>query len=234
MTDAAGARAGSTVDGRQPRASRRASRPNAWCWSTCFARSAPTSRCSSSIRCTISPRPTSIAIELAERWGLNLVTLRAPAPSPGLWRTDTHECCAVHKVGPLFAALEATTSGSPAFAASSRRAGPTSRSRTVHAGLGRASCGRSARSPRGPPRTSGTTRRRTTFRCSRSTTVATRASAASRARPCRWIRQTRARGAGGTEAGMRHPHPAGLTSLGGSVESRSVVRRRHVSDDERP
>ena len=43
---------------------------------------------------------------LAERWGLNLVTLRAPAPSPGLWRTDTHACCAVHKVGPLFAALE--------------------------------------------------------------------------------------------------------------------------------
>ena len=43
---------------------------------------------------------------LAQRWGLNLVTLRAPAPSPGLWRQNTHECCAVHKVGPLFAALE--------------------------------------------------------------------------------------------------------------------------------
>jgi phosphoadenosine phosphosulfate reductase len=44
--------------------------------------------------------------ELAERWGLNLVNLRAEEPSPGLWEQDTHACCARHKVGPLFAALE--------------------------------------------------------------------------------------------------------------------------------
>jgi phosphoadenosine phosphosulfate reductase len=44
--------------------------------------------------------------ELAERWGLNLVTLRAAEPSPGLWRQDTQACCGRHKVGPLFAALE--------------------------------------------------------------------------------------------------------------------------------
>jgi phosphoadenosine phosphosulfate reductase len=44
--------------------------------------------------------------EIAARWGLNLVTLRAEAPSPGLWRQDTTACCARHKVGPLFAALE--------------------------------------------------------------------------------------------------------------------------------
>jgi phosphoadenosine phosphosulfate reductase len=44
--------------------------------------------------------------EIAERWGLNLVTLRADVPSPGLWREDTTACCARHKVGPLFAALE--------------------------------------------------------------------------------------------------------------------------------
>lgn len=44
--------------------------------------------------------------ELAERWGLNLVNLRAEEPSPGLWQQDTHACCARHKVGPLFAALE--------------------------------------------------------------------------------------------------------------------------------
>jgi phosphoadenosine phosphosulfate reductase len=43
--------------------------------------------------------------ELAERWGLNLVTLRAEEPIPGLWREDTHACCARHKVGPLFSAL---------------------------------------------------------------------------------------------------------------------------------
>lgn len=43
---------------------------------------------------------------IAERWGLNLVTLRADEPSPGLWRQDTTACCARHKVGPLFGALE--------------------------------------------------------------------------------------------------------------------------------
>lgn len=44
--------------------------------------------------------------EIAERWKLNLVVLRAPEPSIGLWRTSTDDCCARHKVGPLFAALE--------------------------------------------------------------------------------------------------------------------------------
>ncbi|MGH7465921.1 MAG: phosphoadenylyl-sulfate reductase [Longimicrobiales bacterium] len=44
--------------------------------------------------------------EIAARWGLNLVTLRAEVPSPGLWQQDTAACCARHKVGPLFAALE--------------------------------------------------------------------------------------------------------------------------------
>ena len=43
---------------------------------------------------------------LSERWNLNLVNLRAPAPQVGLWKTDTKACCGVHKVGPLFAALQ--------------------------------------------------------------------------------------------------------------------------------
>jgi phosphoadenosine phosphosulfate reductase len=38
---------------------------------------------------------------------LNLITLRAAAPQPGLWeREGTKACCDLHKVGPLFAALE--------------------------------------------------------------------------------------------------------------------------------
>jgi phosphoadenosine phosphosulfate reductase len=45
--------------------------------------------------------------ELAARWQLNLVNLRAAEPTPGLWQTDTQACCALHKVGPLFSALEA-------------------------------------------------------------------------------------------------------------------------------
>jgi phosphoadenosine phosphosulfate reductase len=44
--------------------------------------------------------------ELAERWTLNLVNLRAPEPKVGLWQTSTDDCCARHKVGPLFSALE--------------------------------------------------------------------------------------------------------------------------------
>ena len=43
--------------------------------------------------------------QIAARWDLNLVTLRADDPSPGLWQQSTDACCARHKVGPLFAAL---------------------------------------------------------------------------------------------------------------------------------
>lgn len=45
--------------------------------------------------------------ELAARWRLNLVTLVADEPRPGLWQESTDACCARHKVGPLFGALEA-------------------------------------------------------------------------------------------------------------------------------
>jgi phosphoadenosine phosphosulfate reductase len=44
--------------------------------------------------------------ELAKRWGLNLITLVADQPKPGLWQESTDACCARHKVGPLFSALE--------------------------------------------------------------------------------------------------------------------------------
>jgi phosphoadenosine phosphosulfate reductase len=44
--------------------------------------------------------------ELARRWSLNIVNLQAPEANVGLWKTDTTACCALHKVGPLFTALE--------------------------------------------------------------------------------------------------------------------------------
>ena len=44
--------------------------------------------------------------EIAAKWDLNLVTLKAAEPAPGLWRESTHACCARHKVEPLFAALD--------------------------------------------------------------------------------------------------------------------------------
>jgi len=44
--------------------------------------------------------------EMATAWKMNLITLKASEPKVGLWRESTEQCCAVHKVGPLFAALE--------------------------------------------------------------------------------------------------------------------------------
>jgi len=51
------------------------------------------------------PQTLAYRDEIARRWNLNLVTLRADVPSPGLWQEDTKACCARHKVEPLFAAL---------------------------------------------------------------------------------------------------------------------------------
>jgi len=51
------------------------------------------------------PQTMAYRDEIVKRWGLNLVTLRASAPAPGLWRESTDACCARHKVEPLFAAL---------------------------------------------------------------------------------------------------------------------------------
>ena len=165
---------------------------------------------------------------LAQRWGLNLVTLRAPAPSPGLWRQNTHECCAVHKVGPLFAALEEHD----VWFTGLRREQSASRSSLAEVepftlASGRC-CGRSVRSPCGLPRTSGTTRRRTTSRCCPSTTEATRALVASRVPRCRWIDQTQGRGAGVD----RSWNAALLLALAGpSIEASSVAAMSATTND---
>jgi phosphoadenosine phosphosulfate reductase len=44
--------------------------------------------------------------EMAAAWKMNLINLKAAEPQVGLWRESTERCCAVHKVGPLFSALE--------------------------------------------------------------------------------------------------------------------------------
>ena len=45
--------------------------------------------------------------ELTAKYGLHLITLKAPQPKVGLWQTEgTKACCDLHKVGPLFSALE--------------------------------------------------------------------------------------------------------------------------------
>jgi phosphoadenosine phosphosulfate reductase len=44
---------------------------------------------------------------MADRYQLNLINLRADEPRVGLWKIEsTDACCARHKVGPLFSALE--------------------------------------------------------------------------------------------------------------------------------
>jgi phosphoadenosine phosphosulfate reductase len=52
------------------------------------------------------PQTLAYRDALAERWGLQMINLRAEEPRPGLWQESTEACCARHKVGPLFAALE--------------------------------------------------------------------------------------------------------------------------------
>jgi len=52
------------------------------------------------------PQTLEYRDELAARWNLNLINLRAAEPQIGLWQQDTKACCARHKVEPLFAALE--------------------------------------------------------------------------------------------------------------------------------
>jgi phosphoadenosine phosphosulfate reductase len=44
--------------------------------------------------------------QLAREWHLNVVTIKAEQPQVGLWQVSTTDCCARHKVGPLFSALE--------------------------------------------------------------------------------------------------------------------------------
>jgi phosphoadenosine phosphosulfate reductase len=53
------------------------------------------------------PQTLEYRDEMTERWGLNLINLRAKEPSIGLWQAEsTQACCARHKVEPLFSALE--------------------------------------------------------------------------------------------------------------------------------
>jgi phosphoadenosine phosphosulfate reductase len=53
------------------------------------------------------PKTLEYRDQMAARYTLNLVNLRAAEPNVGLWQTDgTDACCARHKVGPLFSALD--------------------------------------------------------------------------------------------------------------------------------
>ena len=159
--------------------------------------------------------------EMAARYELNLVNLRAAEPKVGLWQTEsTDACCARHKVGPLFSALEALRRlvhgaaprsvaepgeppGSRAVPAAERQRHPEGR---PLAALDRARRVAVRQGPRHPA-------------AARSTSSATRASAASRARRCRSIRTIRARAAGRARSSS-----AGFTSSRRRRRSRTRPR----------
>jgi phosphoadenosine phosphosulfate reductase len=53
------------------------------------------------------PETLAYRDRLSAEWNLHLVNLQAAEARPGLWQTEsTQACCAHHKVGPLFSALE--------------------------------------------------------------------------------------------------------------------------------
>src|SRR6185503_14882604 len=52
------------------------------------------------------PETLAYRDEIADRWKLNVINLRAEQPAVGLWQQSTQDCCARHKVGPLFRALQ--------------------------------------------------------------------------------------------------------------------------------
>jgi phosphoadenosine phosphosulfate reductase len=53
------------------------------------------------------PETLAYRDDMAAKWKMNLINLRADEPRVGLWQMEsTDACCARHKVGPLFAALE--------------------------------------------------------------------------------------------------------------------------------
>jgi phosphoadenosine phosphosulfate reductase len=53
------------------------------------------------------PQTLEYRDEMTAKWQLNLINLKAPQPIVGLWQMEsTDACCARHKVGPLFSALE--------------------------------------------------------------------------------------------------------------------------------
>ena len=53
------------------------------------------------------PQTLEYRDQMAARYTLNLINLRAAEPNVGLWQTEgTDACCARHKVGPLFSALD--------------------------------------------------------------------------------------------------------------------------------
>ena len=115
------------------------------------------------------PQTLTYRDDLAERWGLNLVNLRAAEPAVGLWQQDTKACCGAAQGG---AALRRARAARRVVHGTAARAVGVARraagNRAVPA-VGRSDDpqGEPARRP-GRRRRCGRTPRRTTSRCCRS------------------------------------------------------------------
>ena len=200
MTDCQTARSAGELAGGQPRrASPPASRPSASCWCTCCSGSGPASRCCSSTRSITSRRPIAYRDEIAGRWNLNLVNLRAAEPRAGPVAARARRRAAARtrssRCSRALAGLRRVVHR-PAARSSRRRRADLAGDRAVRAADRQgAAQGQPARAVDDEGRVE-LRARRTTFRCCRSTTAATPASAASRARRCRPNRATSGRAAG--------------------------------------
>ena len=110
--------------------------------------------------------------EIAGRWNLNLVNLRADEPRAGLWQQSTQACCGTHKVEPLFRALQ----DYDVWFTGLRRQQSPSRANLQEVEpfalpTGKVAAQGEPAGARGRRRTCGPTRGSTTFRCCRSTTA---------------------------------------------------------------
>ena len=175
---------------------------------------------------TVHHFPQTIAYrdELASRWGLNLVMLRAAEPAPDCG-SRTQSLLRENKVEPLFGALASYD----VWFTGLRRA--QSASRAALEEVERSSCraGRSWQgeppSPAGPPRRSGPTRRRTTSHCCHSNLGYTSVGC----EPCTSLpvdRATTVRPLAGTEARVRDSYSGGSIKRRGPSEARSRERER--------
>ena len=184
------------------------------------------------------PQTLAYRDELAARWGLNLITCGRPEPQPGLWQQRARRRAAR---GTRSSRSSRALEDYDTWFTALRRDQSPSRANLQEVEPFRLPSGTDP--AQGQParrvdhaRTSGPTPRRTTSRCCRSTSSATPASAASRARRCRSIPSTRARAAGRARSsnagsifrrsesgiGVRDPETADADPISGTPVAREL------------
>ena len=181
------------------------------------AASSRASRCCSSTPSHHFAETYAYRDEIAARWELNLINLRAERALAGAVAAEHAACCARHKVEPLFRALAGLRRVVHRAAARSvAEPRQSAGGRAVHAADRQVAAQDQPARAAGRPGTCGPTRKRARHSAAAALRRrATRASAASRARRCRSIRATIGRAAG-----------AARSSNAGSTSRRSEMKVR--------